>query len=164
MSAARDLLDDLAVIGATIRPAGDRLILRAGLTAIPAALVNRVSEAKAALLAALAPCADRTDLSLDREEQRDGPSHQVRGRTCEGCVVEWLNRHPAPSASGRCFWCGKFESRSAVVLPFRTEPETHTWLHAECWRAWHRARRANAVAALRAADPTLDDSLSNDHG
>jgi hypothetical protein len=31
MSAARDLLDDLAVIGATIEPAGDRLLLRAGL-------------------------------------------------------------------------------------------------------------------------------------
>jgi hypothetical protein len=47
MNAACDLLDDLAMIGATIEPAGDRLILRAGPTAIPAALVNRVREAKA---------------------------------------------------------------------------------------------------------------------
>jgi hypothetical protein len=30
MSAARELLDDLALIGATVEPAGDRLILRAG--------------------------------------------------------------------------------------------------------------------------------------
>jgi hypothetical protein len=45
MSVARDLLGDLAMIGATIKPAGDRLILRAGLTTIPTALVNRVREA-----------------------------------------------------------------------------------------------------------------------
>ncbi len=30
MNAARDLLGDLAVIGASIEPAGDRIILRAG--------------------------------------------------------------------------------------------------------------------------------------
>ena len=46
MSVARNLLDDLAVIGATIKPAGDRLILRAGRTAIPAALVSRVRAGK----------------------------------------------------------------------------------------------------------------------
>ena len=54
MSAARELLDDLAVIGATVEPAGDRLILRAGHVAIPARLVNRVREAKADLIATLA--------------------------------------------------------------------------------------------------------------
>jgi len=35
MNVAYDLLDDLAVIGATLQPAGDRLILRAGRTARP---------------------------------------------------------------------------------------------------------------------------------
>ena len=54
MNAARELLDDLALIGATVEPAGDRLILRAGPTAIPARLVNRVREAKADLIATLA--------------------------------------------------------------------------------------------------------------
>ena len=49
MNAARGLLNDLAMIGATVEPAGDRLILRAGPTAIPAALVSRVREAKADL-------------------------------------------------------------------------------------------------------------------
>jgi hypothetical protein len=66
----------------------------------------------------------------------------------ECCVVEWLKRHPAPSASGRCAWCGETESSSPVILPFGTEPGTHTWLHSECWHDWHRARRADAVAAL----------------
>jgi hypothetical protein len=53
MSTARDLLHDLAVIGASIQPAGDRLILRAGATPVPAALVIRVRRAKAELLATL---------------------------------------------------------------------------------------------------------------
>ena len=35
-----------------------------------------------------------------------------------------------------------------MVVPFGTEPATHTWLHAECWPAWHLARRAEAIAAL----------------
>jgi hypothetical protein len=47
------LLDDLAMIGATVEPAGDRLILRAGSTAIPASLVSRVREAKGELVALL---------------------------------------------------------------------------------------------------------------
>jgi hypothetical protein len=53
MSTARDLLDDLAVIGATIQPEGDRLILRAGANPVPAGLVSRVRRAKAELLATL---------------------------------------------------------------------------------------------------------------
>jgi hypothetical protein len=65
-------------------------------------------------------------------------------------VIEWLNQHPAPSVPGRCAWCGRPESASAVVLPFGTEPGTHTWLHSECWPAWHQVRRTDAIAALRA--------------
>jgi hypothetical protein len=68
--------------------------------------------------------------------------------TC--CITEWLNQHPAPSAPGRCVRCGRPESRGAVILPFGTDPGTHTWLHAECWPAWHDARRADAMEALLA--------------
>jgi hypothetical protein len=53
MNVARDLIADLAIIGATVQPAGDRLILRAGSTAIPARLVHRVREAKAEIIALL---------------------------------------------------------------------------------------------------------------
>ena len=70
MSVARNLLEDLAGIGATIKPAGDRLILRAGRTAIPAALVSRVREAKADFLATLS--AVRTDPG----------SEEARGHGC----------------------------------------------------------------------------------
>jgi hypothetical protein len=30
------------------------------------------------------------------------------------CIVEWLNRDPAPSAPGRCAWCCQAESKDAV--------------------------------------------------
>ena len=150
MSAARDLLDDLAVIGATIEPAGDRLVLRAGPTAIPARLVSRIREAKADLIATLAFHKDRVGVNEEQDFVGDSSRHQVDDRTCEAYIVEWLNQNPAPSAPGRCVWCGKPESPSVVVLPFGTEPGTHAWLHAECWPAWHQARRAGAVAALQA--------------
>jgi len=143
MNAARQLLNDLAVIGATLEPAGDRLILRAGPTAIPAALVNRVREAKADLIAML-----RGPKRV--QHANESPDRNFPHQTSEARVVEWLNEYPAPSPPGRCAWCGTTESPGAVVLPFGTELGTHTWLHAECWPAWHQARRADAIAALNA--------------
>ena len=165
MSAAGDLLADLNLIGARLEPAGDRLILRAGPTAVPSGLVRRVREAKADLLATLTVCTDHTVLRRDvnRKQGKNSPRHQAVYRTFESVVVEWLNQHPAPSAPGRCAWCSRPESPSAGVLAFGTEPGTHAWLHAECWPAWHQARRADAVAALRATGPTLDRALSNDN-
>jgi len=50
MNIADDLLDDLTLIPATIEPAGERLILKAGSTAIPAALVSRIRHAKRELM------------------------------------------------------------------------------------------------------------------
>jgi hypothetical protein len=78
------------------------------------------------------------------------PRDEAEARAFACCVVEWMNRHPAPSAPGRCAWCGRAESPGAVVLPFGTEPGMHTWLHAECWPDWHKARQADAIAALAA--------------
>jgi hypothetical protein len=66
----------------------------------------------------------------------------------EACIVEWLNRNPSFSLAGRCAWCGKPETPSAVVLPFGAG-EHHTWLHPECWAAWYQSRRAKADMALR---------------
>ena len=144
---------------------GDRLILRAGSTAIPAGLVRRVREAKAELLVTLAIRTDHTVPRSEENRSHDENSlrRQVEDRPSKSLVVEWLNQHPAPSVPGHCAWCGRPESPSAMVLPFGNEPGTHTWLHAECWPAWHQARRADAVAALRATDPTLNGALLHDH-
>jgi hypothetical protein len=146
MSVTCNLLDDLASIGATIKRAGDRLILRAGLTAIPAALVGRVRAAKADLLATLASSADTISRSDQEEHDFKAPRDRLaRDRTFESSIIEWLDQHPAPSPPGRCGWCGGPELPGAVVLPFGTEPGTHAWLHAECWPDWHQMRRAKAA-------------------
>jgi hypothetical protein len=133
MSVARNLLKDLAGIGATIEPAGDRLILRAGHTAIPAALVSRVRAAKADLLATLSNGTNRVCGDEEKEHDRKPTHDRIEDLTIGPRIIEWLNQHPAPSPPGRCGWCGRPESPSAVVLPFGTEPGTHAWLHAECW-------------------------------
>jgi hypothetical protein len=144
MTVARNLLEDLAVIGATIKPAGDRLILRAGRIAIPAELVSRIRAAKTDLLTTLSMGADRPGGEDARAQDRPASTHTA----IEPQISEWLNQHPAPSRPGHCAWCGRSGSPSTVVLPFGTEPETHTWLHSECWPDWHRARMAEAAKAL----------------
>ena len=55
MSTVHELLDRLSEIGATIRPAGNHLILRAGSKPVPAELVKRIHEAKVEVFAALLP-------------------------------------------------------------------------------------------------------------
>jgi hypothetical protein len=157
MNIALDLLDDLAGIGATIETAGDRLILKAGPTAIPAPLVSRIREVKPDLLAALAR--KRSTHGADENHQReDAAAQQSVCRTGrytdedEASVIQWLDDHPAPSPSGRCAWCGRPETLGAMVVPFGTEPGTHTWLHPECWSTWHRARRVEATAAILAKE------------
>jgi hypothetical protein len=146
MNAARAVLDELAMIGATIEVARDRLILRAGPKAIPATLISRVREAKTDLMATLVVRKDHTEV----QQERIGNRPRLKDQSFEASIVDWLDQHPAPSLPGRCARCSRPESHRAVVLPFGTEPGTHTWLHAECWPAWHRARRVEAIAALRA--------------
>jgi hypothetical protein len=150
MNAARALLDELATIGATVEPVGNRLVLRAGSAAIPATLVNRVRRAKTDLLAVLAAGEGR--------EAREGHVGETRP-TSEACIVDWLNEHPEPSAPGRCAWCSRPESIAAMVLPFGTDPGTHTWLHADCWPAWHKARRERAAATLLSTAGAIHGAL-----
>jgi hypothetical protein len=122
VNAAASLIQELAGIGASIKPAGAQLILRAGPNPIPPALVRRAREVKEGLIEILA--------------------------VPESEIVRWLDLHPAPSPPGRCAWCRESDRSDAVVLPFGTVPGTHTWLHARCWSAWHAARRATAAAAI----------------
>jgi hypothetical protein len=160
MNAARELLYDLAEIGATIKTAGDRLILRAGSAAIPADLIARIRQTKAELLDTLsvAPSNDgwtAEDWRVFYNERAgsfefDGelPRAPAEAQAFEACIIEWLNRNPAPSLPGRCAWCSRCERSSDAVVPFGTEPGTHAWLHWECWRPWQEARRGEAEMAL----------------
>src|SRR5262249_40024232 len=127
-------------------------------TAPPAEVLNLLSRHKLSIVTLLRPNRDswsaedwqaffheRTSIA-----EFDGglPRTKAETQALACCVIEWLNRNPAPSAAGRCGWCGRAQTRDAVVLPFGTKPGTHAWLHAECWEAWHHARRADAAAAL----------------
>jgi hypothetical protein len=101
MSQARNLLDDLAIIGATIEPAGTQLILRAGARAIPATLVRQVREAKSDLIAMLSV----RSCAIEESEHVAGTGIENRTRSKETQVIEWLNQHPSPSQAGACAWC-----------------------------------------------------------
>jgi hypothetical protein len=51
MSTISDVLQELEAIGATIEPAGDGLLLRAGPKPVPVRLIRRVRDAKSEILA-----------------------------------------------------------------------------------------------------------------
>jgi hypothetical protein len=86
MNVARNLLADLALIGATVEPAGDRLILRAGSNAIPATLVNRVREAKAQLVAILTLPQDGGPVRQEQEHVAESADQQVKHRPLEASI------------------------------------------------------------------------------
>jgi hypothetical protein len=157
MSAA-EALHIAHAAGVTVMLDGDSLLLEAD-TQPPQAVLDALSRHKAAIVALLRPGQGGWATELRRvyfdKRAEIAASHRLPRGEAEAlafacCVIEWLNQHPTPSAPGRCVWCGKPESPSAVVLPFGAEPGTHTWLHAECWRAWHQRRRGEAVKALGA--------------
>jgi hypothetical protein len=158
MSAAKALHAARAV-GITVTLDGEGLLLEATAEP-PQAVLDALSRHKLAILDLLRPgqCGWTTDqwrAYFDKRsavaESNDGlPRAEAEARASACCVIEWLNQHPAPSTPGRCARCGRPDSLRAVVLPFGTESGTHAWLHAECWPAWHQARRAEAIAALRA--------------
>jgi hypothetical protein len=143
--------------GVTVIVDGEELVLEAN-TEPPRAVLDALSRNKLSILELLHPAragwtAEQWRAYFDKRcriatsELLSAEAAKLRAIGC--CVIEWLNQHPAPSLPGRCAWCGRPESASAVVLPFGTEPGTHAWLHAECWPAWHQARRVEAIVALR---------------
>ena len=146
MSAAEALRAAHAA-GVTVMFDGESLVLEANAEP-PKAVLDALSRHKLAILALLrsGQC-DKREIAASNKGL---PRAEAKTLALACCVIEWLNQHPAPSAPGRCAWCGGRESPGAVVLPFGTEPGSHAWLHAECWPGWHAGRKAEAVAALAA--------------
>jgi len=157
MSTAQQALGVARAAGVLVQLDGDDLVLEAS-AAPPADVLDLLSRHKFSIVTLLRPNRDSwlaEDWHAFFHERAgiaeyDGglPRTEAEAHAFECCVIEWLNRNPAPSPAGRCKWCGRSESCDAVVLPFGTEPGTHAWLHAGCWAAWHQARRAEAVAVL----------------
>ena len=155
MSAAQALSAARAA-GIHLEVEGDDLLLEAPAPP-PTAVLDAPSRHKAEIVRILRPVKDgwsAEDWRLFFEERAaiaefDGglPRKNAEAQAFECCVVTWLDRNPAPSAPGRCAWCGRSESHAPVV-PFGTEPGTHIWLHAQCWTEWQKMRRSQAREAL----------------
>jgi len=156
MNAAQTLIAARAA-GVNVGIDGNDLVLKAP-SPPPLAVVEALSRHKADIVALLRPAKDgwsAEDWQVffgERAGRFEFDGRMTRSaaeaQAFEACVVEWINRNPAPSPAGHCAWCDERETKSAIVLPFGTEPETHAWLHGECWGAWQEARRTEAVAAL----------------
>jgi hypothetical protein len=143
--------------GITVTAADDELLLEANARP-PQTMLDMLARHKAGILDLLRPVergwgpdqwrayfAKKRGIAMTRGGTSNKEAEKV-AFSC--CVTEWLNQHPAPSAPGRCAWCREAESFGATVVPFGTEPGTHSWLHAECWCDWHNARCLKADAAL----------------
>jgi hypothetical protein len=136
---------------------GDDLALSAA-SAPPTAVLDALSRHKAEILVLLRPGRDGwsgEDWQVYFGErvgvaEFDGglPRACAEARAFECCVVEWLNRNPVWSPSGRCLGCGGNGNAYDQLLPYGTESTGHAWLHSRCWEAWHANRKAKAAAIL----------------
>ena len=137
----------------------DNLLLEADSPPAPT-LIDELSEHKREIIRLLA----LENEAWNVEEWRSFFDHRTRlamanaGKTLAAaramafncCVIEWLNNNPAPSAPGRCAHCGKQEQLGQAVVPFGIKRHDHTWLHTDCWSAWHGKRCDCARQALDA--------------
>jgi hypothetical protein len=138
---------------------GDDLALKAA-SAPPAAVLEALSRHKAEIVALLRPGRDgwsAEDWQVFFDERAgiiefDGglPRAEAEAQAFACCVVEWLNCNPERSRTGRRLGCGDREHAHDPLLPYGVEPAGHAWLHSRCWPAWYEARKAKAVAALKA--------------
>jgi hypothetical protein len=166
MSSALELLERLDEIGATVKPVGNRLILRAGPRPIPAELVRHVRKAKSEILAAIAgkPANAFGDTKSDagwwhsqfaiciinRELGGTRTTAQAQHLAFGDIVVEWHRRYGEPPDSRCCAGCGfeLLEPASAVVLSDGARIHFGGVHRADCLIRYGRIWRQAAVAAL----------------
>jgi hypothetical protein len=153
---AMEALRAARALGVELTIEGNDLLLEAAREP-PATTVEALARHKAEIIKLLRPSNGAwspEDWQLFFEERAaaadDGglPRADAEAQAFESCVVNWLNRNPAPSVAGRCAWCDQSETHGAVIVPYGIEPGTHAWLHAECWPAWHEFRRFQAKEVL----------------
>jgi hypothetical protein len=168
MSAA-EALRAARSVGIRLKSDGDDLVLEASVSP-PAAVIDLLSRHKAEIVSLLQPAEDgwsAEDWQILFDElagiaEFDGglPRAEAEARALDWCVVEWLNHNPERSAPGRCLDCGGRDYAHDPLLPYGVESTGHAWLHSRCWPAWYEARKAKAVAALKAMGIEAPVSLS----
>src|SRR3954464_5833766 len=161
-----DLLDRLAEIGAKVRPAGDRLIVRAGANPVPAELVRELRRTKAEVLAALEP----QQRQAGNPEVENDPSwwwqeYRVRTLKWQLCgrraydeaqqlaygelINEWHHRH-AQADVRCCAGCGDTLPADVGLVVDQGGVRVHfdPVRGFDCLIAYGRRWRGKAVAAL----------------
>jgi hypothetical protein len=157
MTAAAELLRRLSEIGATVNPAGDKLVVRAGATPVPAELVKHLRAAKAEVLAALMPPTAGRDAAWWRRELTvrtldwllDGRTRAEAERLAiNHLVLEWHRDHGAHVPKWQCAGCGKpIGGMGALALADGNRVHFQTL---DCLLCYGERWRAAGTAALRA--------------
>jgi hypothetical protein len=102
-----EVLGQLSEIGATIKSAGDRLIVRAGARPIPAVLVTRIRVAKLALLAALDEATDWRDRHQEALAHWSvlHPASEAERLSWGELQVRWRRLHGELAPEWQCAGC-----------------------------------------------------------
>ena len=165
-----DLLDRLADLGAEVRPAGDRLIVRAGANPVPAELIRRLRETKAEVLVALGPMREGTrNTGLGDDDPAwwrrqfavraiaralgGNRGHAEAVRLAFGDLVsEWHRRHGVRTDQDRCAGCGEGLPVDVGLVVDQGGARVHfdAVRGFDCLVAYGERWRSNAAAALRA--------------
>jgi hypothetical protein len=90
-----------------------------------------------------------TWLAEHRRDVLDVPDIWAAAVAFERAVSAFLAQYQVASSSWHCDWCGRGPTADATVLPMPIVGGDRVRLHAECWPAWYRRRRADAPAAPR---------------
>ena len=157
MTAAAELLRRLSEIGATVNPAGDKLVVRAGATPVPAELVKHLRAAKAEVLATLTPASAERDAAwwhreltvrtLDRllENRTRGEAERL---AFNHLVLEWHRDNGVRVPRWQCAGCSKpIGGPEPLVLADGNRVHFQTL---DCLLRYGERWRAVATAALRA--------------
>jgi hypothetical protein len=160
MSTVDRLLDNLSRIGATIRPAGDRLILRAGATGVPAELVRRIREANSSWPRFRRRATKHaTGMSVSRPSLSPGAPgrdwQSARPLAWGDLQNKWHTKHGRRWPSWQCAGCEKpIGSLDSITLPdgnrVHFEPIDCILEFGRRWRG--DARRALVALGLEAPD------------
>ena len=127
--------------GVKVQIDGADLVLQAD-AAPPTAIIDALAQHKSEVLALLRPGKDGwsaddwhsfshrwTKIAKDIGGL---PLAQAEMSAFECCIIEWLNRNPAPQNPGHCLACGGRDRPGDPLLPFGTADSGHAWLHFVC--------------------------------
>jgi hypothetical protein len=167
MSAASDLLDQFAEIGAKVEAAGNRLVVRAGSKPVSGELVRRLREARTEVLAALAPAGSKASYgsypseapcwrrrfvirTIERElgGYRSHPDAELLA--FGDMTVEWHRRHGVRPDPRRCAGCDDELPDFAGIVVDRDNVRVHfdAVRRDECIIAYGQRWRGAAARAL----------------